>query len=97
MVTLQVGVAPMHSVLLPAEQMPHAPEGWQAGVAPPQSASAAQARHVCVPRLQTGVAPAQSALPMQRTQVPVAASQTGVSPPQRDALAAEHWPHAPDG
>jgi hypothetical protein len=55
--TSHAGVAPVHLTRLVAEQTPQAPEGRQAGVAPPQSPSAAQARQLCVARLQTGVAP----------------------------------------
>ena len=54
-----------------AEHWPHAPEGWQAGVAPPHSESPAQARQVWVAVLQTGVAPPQFAFEVQGTQVPV--------------------------
>jgi hypothetical protein len=47
--------------------------------------------------LHTGALPPQSALPRQPTQMPVAVRQTGVAPPQAPALAAEHWPQAPEG
>jgi hypothetical protein len=53
-----------------AEHWPHAPEDWQAGVAPPQSLSLPQAWHTCVAPLHTGVVPEQSALATQRTQLP---------------------------
>jgi len=70
--TLQAGEVPAQRVLLVAEQTPHAPEGWQAGVdPPPQSASPTQPRQLCEVPSQTGVAPEQSALAVQRTQVPV--------------------------
>jgi hypothetical protein len=39
------GVVPVHDVRFVAEHAPHAPPGWQAGVAPPHSPSATQARH----------------------------------------------------
>ena len=95
--TLQAGVAPMHSVALVAEQTPHAPDGWQAGVAPPQSPSPAHARQVCVATLQIGVAPPHCALDTHGTHVPAAVKQTGVAPPHCEALLAEHWPQAPEG
>jgi len=41
----QNGFVPVHSELFVAEHWPHAPDGWQAGVAPPHSPSPAQARH----------------------------------------------------
>jgi hypothetical protein len=47
----------VQAVALPAEHSPHAPEAWQAGVAPWQSASAAQARQVCAVVSHTGIAP----------------------------------------
>jgi len=68
--TSQAGVVPVQSLVLVAEQMPHAPDGWQAGVPPLQSPSPPQPRQVCVPPSQTGVEPEQSALARQRTQVP---------------------------
>ena len=54
-----------------AEHWPHAPPGWQAGVAPPHSLSPAHARHVCVAVLQTGVVPLHWALVRHGTQVAV--------------------------
>ena len=81
-----------------AEHWPQAPAGWQAGVAPPHSLSPAQARQVCVARLQTGVVPPHCAFDTHGTQVPV-----GREADRRRAAArrwrcvAEHWPHAPDG
>jgi hypothetical protein len=95
--TLQTGIAPVHFVLLVAEQTPQAPPGWQAGVAPPQSASLPHARHVWVVVLQIGVAPPHSALETHGTQLPLAVLQTGVAPVHLVALPAEHWPHAPPG
>jgi hypothetical protein len=47
----------VHREVLASEHWPQAPEGWQAGVAPPQSPSAAQARQVCVATLHTGMVP----------------------------------------
>ena len=41
--TLQAGVAPVHLIELPAEHWPQAPFDSHAGVAPPHSASVAQA------------------------------------------------------
>jgi hypothetical protein len=82
-------------VVLPSEHWPHAPDGWQAGVAPPHSVSPAQERQVCVGRLQTGVVPPHCAFDTHGTQVAVATSQAGVAPLQRLALVAEQIPHAP--
>jgi hypothetical protein len=90
------GVEPVHLLEFVAEHTPHAPVGSQAGVAPPQSTSPAQGRHVCVAGLQRGALPPQSAFAMQPTQVPAVTRHTGVLPPQRVELPAEHWPHAPD-
>jgi len=66
-------VAPAQAVALVAEHWPQAPEGWQAGVAPPHSPSPAQPRQVCVPRLQIGVGPPHCAFDRQGTQVPAGA------------------------
>jgi hypothetical protein len=68
---LQTGVPAEHFVAFVAEHWPHAPFGWQAGVAPPQSASLAQAWQVCRMGSQTGVAPEQSLLTRHVTHVPV--------------------------
>jgi hypothetical protein len=95
--TLQAGIDPLHFVLLVAEQTPHAPEGWQAGVAPPQSPSPPQARQVWLVPSQIGVAPLQSALARQATQLPEGAKQSGVPPVQRRLLPAEHCPQVPPG
>ena len=97
-VTLQAGIDPEQRVVLVAEQTPQAPDGWQAGVAPPpQSPSPPQPRQVWLVGSQTGVVPEQSALARQATHVPVAAKQRGVPPVQRSELPAEHCPHAPPG
>jgi len=56
---------------LVAEHWPHAPDGSQAGVAPPHSPSAAQARQAWVPVLQIGVVPAHCAFATHGTQVPL--------------------------
>jgi hypothetical protein len=82
---------------LPSEHWPHAPLGWQAGVAPPHSPSAAQARQVCVATLQTGVPPPHCAFYVHGTQIAAATSQTGVAPVQRVALVIEQAPQAPPG
>jgi hypothetical protein len=95
--TSHAGVAPVQSVAFVAEQIPQAPPGWHAGVAPPQSPSPAHARQLWVARLQIGVAPPHCALLTHGTQVPEGAWQTGVAPPQMAALVAEHWPQAPLG
>jgi len=70
-VVKQTGEAPPQDVAFVAEHWAHAPLAWQAGVAPPQSPSPAQARQVCVAPLQIGVVPAQSALARQVTHVPL--------------------------
>jgi hypothetical protein len=84
-------------VALVAEHSPHAPHGWQAGLAPPHSPSPAHARQVLVAVSHTGLLPGHSALEVQPTQTPSATSHTGVVPVQRVAFVAEHWPHAPEG
>ena len=94
--TRQAGVLPVHLLALLAEQTPHAPDGWQAGVAPPQSLSPPHARQVCVDRLQTGVVPPHWAFDVQATQLPAEVLQTGVVPEHCAPFVAEHWPHAPD-
>jgi hypothetical protein len=88
---------PEHAAALVDEHCPHAPLGWQAGVAPPHWLSVVHAWHTCVAPLHTGVVPEQSALATQRTQVPAEVRQTGVAPEQAVALVAEHWPQAPPG
>ena len=80
----------MQSVAFVAEHCPHAPDVWQAGVAPPHSLSPPQARQVCVDVLQTGVVPPHCAFDVHGTQVAVGASQTGVAPLQSVAFVAEH-------
>ena len=82
---------------MPAEHWPQAPDGWQAGVAPPHSPSAEQARQACVPTLQTGAVPAHCAFDVHGTHVALATSQAGVAPTQRLAFVAEQTPQAPDG
>jgi hypothetical protein len=67
----QRGVAPVHAALFVAEHWPHAPPGWQAGVAPPHSESPAQPRQAWKAGSQTGAEPLQSASARQGTQVPV--------------------------
>jgi hypothetical protein len=67
----QAGVEPEQAAALVAEHWPQAPDAWQAGVAPPQSESPTQARHVCVAPSHAGVVPLQSALAVQATHVPV--------------------------
>ena len=66
-------MAPLHRLALVAEHWPHAPEGSQAGVAPPHSPSPAQARQVCEAVLQTGVVPPHWAFDRHGTQLPDAA------------------------
>ena len=79
-----------------AEHCPQAPHGSQAGVDPPHSLSAPQARQEWVVVLQIGVEPPHCAFDVQGTHVLVAVKQTGVAPVQALAFVAEHWPHAPD-
>ena len=87
----------MQRVVFVAEHSPQAPVGSHAGVVPPHSPSAAQARQTLVPVSQTGFVPEHCALEVQPTHTPCATSQTGVAPVQRELLVAEHWPQAPDG
>jgi hypothetical protein len=82
--------------VLPSEHSPQAPVGWQAGVVPPHSPSAAQARQVCVAVLHTGVVPPHCAFDVHGTQTPAATLQAGVAPMQSVALVAEQTPQAPD-
>jgi hypothetical protein len=91
----QVGVAPVHAVVLVAEQGRHAPLTWQAGAAPPQSPSRTHGPQVCVARSQTGAVPPHCELDTQGTHVDVATSQAGRVPVHLTALPAEHWPQAP--
>ena len=89
---LQTGVAVAHCVALLAEQMPQAPPGWQAGVAPPQSLSPLQPRQIWKAGSQTGVAPPQSAAVRQPTQVWEAVLQIGVGTAQVVSFTqATHW------
>ena len=75
-------MVPEHWVVLVAEHWPQAPEAWQAGVAPPQSLSAAQARQVWVAVLQTGVPPVQAlTLPSEHWPQAPEVWQAGVAPP----------------
>ena len=64
-------MAPVQAALFDSEHWPQAPEVWQAGVEPPHSPSAAQARQLCVVVLQIGVLPPHWALLRQGTQVEV--------------------------
>jgi hypothetical protein len=96
-VASQPGVAPEHALLFVAEQAPHAPLDWQAGVAPPQSLSAVQPRQVCVEPLHVGVMPLQSALATHVTHVPEVVLQSSVEPMQAVLFVAEQPPHAPVG
>jgi hypothetical protein len=97
-VTLHAGIETEQRVVLVAEQTPQAPDGWQAGVAPPpQSPSPPQPRQVWLVGSQTGVVPEQSALARHATQLPLAVKQSGVPPVHRSELPAEHWPQVPPG
>jgi hypothetical protein len=87
----------VQALVLPSEHWPQAPEAWQAGAAPPHSASPVQARHVWVVVLQTGATPLHWALDVHDTQLPAAVLQTGVVPEHWAPFVAEHWPHAPPG
>jgi hypothetical protein len=90
-------VAPVQATLFESEHCPQAPDGSQAGLAPPHSASAPQARQVWVVVLHTGVIPPHCAFEVQGTQVPVVVRQAGVLPVHFDALVAEQTPQAPEG
>jgi len=87
--TSQTSVRPVQSVVLVAEQWPHAPLVSQAGVLPLHSLSAAQARQVWVPESQAGVVPPQLALETQATQTrgEAVVRQYGVAPLQSASLA----------
>jgi hypothetical protein len=87
----------VHFVALEAEHWPQAPLAWQAGVAPPQSASPAQARQVCAATLHTGVVPPHWAFEVQFTHVPVATLQAGMTPVHFVVFVAEQTPQAPPG
>lgn len=66
-------MAPLQAATLEDEHWPQAPDGWQAGVDPPHSASPPQPRQVCRVASQIGaVGLLQSALARQETQVPLA-------------------------
>jgi hypothetical protein len=93
--TSQAEVVPAQRRVFVAEHVPHAPPGWHAGVAPPQSASPPHARQMCVVLSQTGVPPLQSVLATQATQEPVVASQPGVAPEHALLFVAEQAPHDP--
>ena len=93
--TSHTGVAPEHFEALVAEHWAQAPLDWQAGMAAGHSASAAQARQVCVAVLQTGAVPLHWAFEVQGTQVALGTSQAGVAPVHWLPLVAEHWAQAP--
>jgi hypothetical protein len=93
----QSGVAPAHRVRLLAEQAPHLPEGWQAGVARVQSASPAQTRQVWVVTSQVGRVASHWPSLRQATQLPDRASQTGVAPVQAVVFPLEQAVQAPLG
>jgi hypothetical protein len=61
----------VQAVVLVAEHWPQAPLPWQAGVAPPQSASPAQARQAWVVVLQTGFVPEHCVFETHGTHVPL--------------------------
>ena len=73
-----------------AEHSPHAPLGWQTGVAPPHSPSRAQPRQALIMRSQTGIVPEHWVFEVQATQTPRSVSQAAVAPLQREAFVAEH-------
>jgi hypothetical protein len=81
---------------LVAEHCPQAPDDSQAGVAPPQSASPAHDRQLCVAALHTGAVPPHCALEVHGTQVPVVVKQAGVPPVHWVLFVDEHCPHAPE-
>ena len=78
--TSQTASGLVHCVCCVAEHWPQAPLGWQAGVAPEQSASLAHARHE--PPSQVGVRPPQSAEVVHWTQA-LSLAQRGVPPSAR--------------
>jgi hypothetical protein len=88
--TSQAGVAPVQRDVLVAEHWPHAPEAWHAGAPAPQSASAAQARHVDAVASHVGFVPPHWAADRHATQVPVLARQSGVAPVHSVAFVLEH-------
>jgi hypothetical protein len=90
-------VVPVHEIAFVAEHAPHAPVGWHAGVAPPQSPSEAQPPQLCVVASQTGLSAGHWASAVQPMQAPELASHSGVAPVQAAALVVEHCPHAPLG
>lgn len=92
---LQAGVEPTQAVTFVDEHAPHEPFGWQAGVAPEQSASVAHPRQVCVVVLHAGVEPEQVVFATQATHVAAVALQAGVAPVHSVAFVAEHTPHEP--
>jgi hypothetical protein len=69
----QTGVAPLQRVALVAEHWPQRPAGWQAGIAPPHSSSAAQPRQAWKIGSQTGLPEAQPAGSRHSTQIPAGA------------------------
>jgi hypothetical protein len=87
----------VQAVALVVEHCPHAPDGSQAGVAPPHSLSPPQARQVCVVVLQIGVVPPHCAFDVHGTQVPLVVKQAGVAALHWVELVAEHWPQLPQG
>ncbi len=95
--TSHSGVVPVHLLAFVAEQIPQAPLGWHAGVAPPQSPSPVHPRQVWVAVLHTGVEPEHCAFVRQETHVPVGGLQTGVAPLHLVAFVAEQTPQAPLG
>jgi len=91
----QAGVAPVQSATLVVEQPPQEPLAWHAGVGPPQSESAPQARQVWVPPSQAGFVPPQSALMTHWTQVALVGLHTDVAPVHEVVFVGEHAPHEP--
>jgi hypothetical protein len=93
---LHEGVAPTQAFMFVEEHWPQAPDGWQAGVAPPQSRSLAHGTQVCVTRSQTGSVPAHWAAEVQATHWPTVASQAARPVPAHLVrFVTEHWPHEP--
>jgi hypothetical protein len=92
----QSGVAPVHSAVVVAEHCPQVPDGWQAGVEPPQSLSLAQPRQVWNAGSHLGDAAGQSPSARQVTQLPLGAWQSGRVPVHWVVFVVEHWPQAPD-
>jgi hypothetical protein len=95
--TSHIDVAPAQALAFVAEQAPHEPSGWHAGLAPPHWPSFAHAPQVCVPGSQAGLVAPHWAAVAHVSQMPSAVSQVEVGPVQAVLFVAEQTPHAPVG